>query len=65
MAAFGIAAVDGPIWLVVVVNAVPIPYNVLVLVGVWRSAARWQGEAVWALLARLVIAVWFVAAIAF
>jgi hypothetical protein len=36
------------------------PYNVLMVVAVWRSAARYGGSAVWALLARAVIVVWAV-----
>lgn len=33
---------------------VSIPYNVLVTVGVWRSAARYPGDRRWADLARIV-----------
>ena len=32
----------------------PVPYNVIVLVGVWRSAGRFSGERQWADLARIV-----------
>lgn len=65
IAALAIVTLDGPVWLVVIVDVLPIPYNVVVLVGVWRSAARWQGEPVWATLARLAIAIWFAVAIVF
>jgi len=34
-----------------------VPYNIVVLVGVWRSAARYDGERKWADTARLVTAV--------
>ena len=34
--------------------AVPLPYNVVVAVGVWRSAARYEGDRRWADLARVV-----------
>jgi hypothetical protein len=34
--------------------ALSIPYNVLVTVGVWRSAARYEGDRRWADLARIV-----------
>jgi hypothetical protein len=34
--------------------AVSIPYNIMVSVGVWRSAARYQGDRRWAGLARIV-----------
>ena len=35
-----------------------LPYNVLMVVAVWRSAARYQGDAIWAQLARGAILVW-------
>jgi hypothetical protein len=34
------------------------PYNVLMVVAVWRSAARYEGDAIWAQLARGAILVW-------
>ncbi len=37
--------------------ALSVPYNVLVAVGVWRSADRYQGERRWADLARIVTTV--------
>jgi hypothetical protein len=37
--------------------AVSIPYNILVTVGVWRSAARYPGDRRWADLARIVTVV--------
>lgn len=36
----------------------PIPYNLLMIVAVWRSAAHFQGAAVWSVLARALIIVW-------
>lgn len=36
----------------------PAPYNLLMIVAVWRSAARYAGRAVWATLARALILVW-------
>ncbi|MBT6443255.1 MAG: hypothetical protein HOK61_12580 [Alphaproteobacteria bacterium] len=33
-----------------------VPYNIVVVVGVWRSAARYDGEQKWADLARIVTA---------
>lgn len=41
------------------VNLLPIPYNVLVLVGVWRSAADYKGPAKWADAARIAVVIWF------
>jgi hypothetical protein len=37
--------------------ALSVPYNILALVGVWRSAARYPGDALHADLARVVTAV--------
>lgn len=45
---------DRPIAALVVGYAFSVPYNVIVTVGVWRSAARYDGERRWADLARIV-----------
>ncbi|MGF1609604.1 MAG: hypothetical protein ACFCUQ_09430 [Kiloniellales bacterium] len=37
----------------------PLPYDVLTVVAVWRSAARYQGPTLWADLARVAIVFWF------
>jgi len=42
--------------------ALPIPYNLLVLVAVWRSASAYQGPRLWADLARIGAIVWAVTA---
>lgn len=65
LAALAIASTDGPNWLVVVAYLFPLPYELLILVGVWRSAASWQGAPRWAILARLAIVLWVAAAMAF
>jgi hypothetical protein len=36
----------------------PAPYNLLMVVGVWRSAARFRGAPTWATLARASIIIW-------
>ena len=38
--------------------ALPLPYNLLALVGVWRSAARYDGPKKWADLAQIGTLVW-------
>jgi len=38
--------------------ALPIPYNVLVIVAVWRSAGRYSGSKKWADLARVATVFW-------
>ena len=52
---------DGPNWLAAILYGLPIPYNLAALVGVWRSADRWDGEHHWATLARLAITAWMAA----
>ena len=39
-------------WLLVPVFLLPVPYNIFVIVAVWRSAERYQGDRKWADLAR-------------
>lgn len=67
LASLAAAAVDAPGAVAVMLFLLPLPYNVLVLVGVWRSAGahgNGTGEhgAHRALLARAAVAAWFVAA---
>jgi len=33
-------------------------YMIIAVVGVWRSAARYQGSRLWSFLARLAVAIW-------
>jgi hypothetical protein len=47
-------AADRPVVALLVGYGVPLPYNVTALVGVWRSAARHRGKALYADLARIV-----------
>jgi hypothetical protein len=63
-AAFAVLAAEGAAWLAVVLFLLPLPYNLLVALGVWRSAGRWPGPPPWPALARLFIVVWTVLAIA-
>lgn len=63
-AAFAVLAAGGTPWLAVVLFLLPLPYNLLVALGVWRSAGRWPGPPPWAGLARLAIVVWTLLAIA-
>lgn len=51
-----------PGFLAAVIHVLPLPYNVAVSVGVWRSADRYRGLPLWALLARVVVILWAVAA---
>ncbi len=38
----------------------PIPYNIFVIVAVWRSAGRYSGPKKWADLARVGIVIWMI-----
>lgn len=61
--AMALLAMDVPAAVAVIVFALPIPYNLLVLVGVWRSAGAYQGPRLWADLARVAIVIWAAAAV--
>ena len=56
--AMAVLASGAPAVLATAVFMLPIPYNLLVLVGVWRSAAAYQGRRLWADLARAGVTVW-------
>ena len=57
-AALTMIVIGWPALLAVVVHFLPVPYNLLMVVAVWRSAARYEGDAIWAQLARGAILVW-------
>ncbi len=50
---------DFPLWAVLAIHLSPVPYNIVLCVSVWRSAAR--GEWHWGEWARNGSIVWFVA----
>jgi hypothetical protein len=62
--ALALVVIDAPAVVAASVFALPIPYNVLVLVAVWRSADRYEGPRLWADLARAAIVVWTITATA-
>ncbi|MFV2044413.1 MAG: hypothetical protein ACC700_14420 [Anaerolineales bacterium] len=51
---FFLITADRPISALIAGYAFSVPYNVIVSVGVWRSAGRYAGERRWADLARIV-----------
>ena len=57
-AALTMIVLGWPALLAVVIHFLPVPYNLLMVVAVWRSAARYEGDAIWAQLARPAILVW-------
>ena len=54
IAFLALISADQTLAALIVGYVVSIPYNVLVAVGVWRSADRYEGERKWADLAKLV-----------
>lgn len=57
-----LATLDFPAVVIVGVLLIALPYNIVTTVAVWRSAARYQGDEKWAMLARLVAVLWAVIA---
>jgi hypothetical protein len=57
-AAFALLAADMPTALAVVVFLLPLPYVLVSIVGVWRSAASYRGPPYWAMLARYSSMMW-------
>jgi hypothetical protein len=57
-AAFAAHVAGWPVLLVVAIFFVPLPYNVMMVVAVWRSADRYTGPPTWATLARVAVVVW-------
>jgi len=61
--AMALLAADAPGLLALTAFALPIPYNLFVLVAVWRSAGAYEGPRLLADLARVISVIWAVAAI--
>jgi hypothetical protein len=53
-----VVAANGPIWLAVVIHFLAAPYNLFVVIAVWRSARRYRGPPQWATLARMGVVAW-------
>lgn len=60
IAALALYTTDLPAAVGFAVFLLPLPYNLFVLVAVWRSAARYAGPRHWAEAARIVVVVWVV-----
>ena len=58
LAALAAFAKGLPVALGLLLHFLPAPYNFLMVVGVWRSAANYRGGRIWAALARALILVW-------
>ena len=61
--AFASHAVGAPIVISAAIFLLHIPYMLLVIVAVWRSARRYSGHQLWADLARAGVTVWAIIAI--
>lgn len=63
VAATGVALVlvliDGPIAIAVAIHLLPIPYSVVAMGGVWRSADRYSGRQGIAKAAKVSVVAWF------
>lgn len=58
VAAFALFAAKAPALYGAAFFLLPVPYNLLVLVAVWRSAGRYRGPRHWADLARIAVLFW-------
>jgi hypothetical protein len=60
--AFAAYLMSGSALLATLIFLLPLPYNVLIVVSVWRSASRYAGRPMWATLARVGVIAWAVIA---
>jgi hypothetical protein len=61
---FAAVVANAPAWLAVLIHFLATPYNLFVVVAVWRSAERYRGPHHWAVLARICVIVWALTATA-
>jgi hypothetical protein len=55
---FGLVMYDAALLPLIVAFVLPVPFNLFVVVAVWRSADRYQGPKKWADLGRVATIVW-------
>lgn len=65
LTALGLASAEVSPWACAAVFLLPVPYNVMAAIAVWRSASAWQGAPIWSQLARYGIVGWAVCASVF
>ncbi len=58
IASFALLTTDASPVLALAIFLLPMPYNLLVLVAVWRAAARYAGPNHWAVFARVAVVLW-------
>lgn len=61
LASLGLIAAEAPNWVALAANFAPVPWNMLVLVGVWRSAAQPGIPRSLAVAARAITCIWMIA----
>ena len=57
-AALAALSLGAPGLVALAIFLLPLPYNIFVVIAVWRSAARYRGPARWAQLARIAVVAW-------
>ncbi len=62
IASLAALSAGAPAVLVALIHLLPLPYNIVAGVGVWRSAGHYRGNSAWATLARVFVVVWAVVA---
>jgi hypothetical protein len=62
LAAFGAYAAGWPLAIAAAIFLSPLPYNLLAVLNVWRSAERYSGPRLWANLARIAVVIWAIVA---
>jgi len=62
IASFALVAGNYPGWLAVAVFFLAAPYNLLMIISVWKSTPHYKGALYWPTLARALIIVWAIAA---
>jgi hypothetical protein len=58
-AALALIVLDTPIAIAIVVHLLPVPYSILAICGVWRSADQYPGDQALASAAKAGVLVWF------
>lgn len=58
IASFALLTADASSALALIIFFLPMPYNLFVLVAVWRAAARYAGPRHWAGFARMAVVLW-------
>jgi hypothetical protein len=58
-AALFLVVLEAPIAIAIIVHLLPVPYSVVAMTGVWRSADRYGSHDNFAFVARIAVIAWF------